>query len=79
MLNLIIGLVGMFLILIAFILEEFEKKFTSENIYYNFLNLLGSLLLIIYAYTLRGWPFLILNGVWFLAASVKTIEILRKH
>ncbi|MFA6460739.1 MAG: hypothetical protein WCV90_00600 [Candidatus Woesearchaeota archaeon] len=73
--NFIIGLIGMFLILVSFIMEEFWKKFNPNTYKFNLLNILGSGMLIIYAYGLRGWPFLILNSVWLVAAVIKTLEL----
>tara|TARA_Y100000034_G_scaffold126283_1_gene177284 strand:- start:168 stop:404 length:237 start_codon:yes stop_codon:yes gene_type:complete len=78
MIDLIIGVVGMLFILIGFVLEEFWNKFNQDTIAYNLLNILGAGLLIYYAYSLRSWPFGILNGVWVLAALVKLIKILKK-
>lgn len=75
-LNLIIGIVGMFLILISFILDEFTKRFKPRTIQYNLLNMFGSGLLAYYAIMLKGWPFLILNLVWFVVAGIKLIKIL---
>jgi len=76
--TLIIGITGMTFILVAFILDEFVKKFSQETVQYNVANIVGSGFLCYYAFILRGWPFLILNVVWFLVASVKLIKILRK-
>lgn len=71
MLELIIGLLGMVLILTAFILEEFVKGFNPNSIRFNLLNLFGSLLMSYYAYSLTAWPFLVLNLVWFCTAGYK--------
>ena len=72
-LNLIIGLLGMSLILVAFILTEFIKKWNPNSLKFNLLNLSGAGLLIYYAFTLNSWPFIILNGVWFLVAGYKLV------
>jgi len=77
--NLIIGLLGMFCILFAFILEEFWKRFNPNTYKFNLLNIVGSGLLIVYAYNLRGWPFLILNSVWLVAAFIKLLELLERR
>ncbi|MBT3835646.1 hypothetical protein HOD05_03715 [Candidatus Woesearchaeota archaeon] len=73
--NLIIGLLGMLLILIAFLLDEFSKSIHHQSWQFNVLNIFGSLLLTYYAYTLNSIPFMILNGVWFVAAIVKLFFI----
>ena len=78
MLNLIIGILGMSFILIAFILNEINSKYNVNSILNNVLNIIGSSLLIYYALVLTGWPFLVLNIVWFLVASWKIGKLLKK-
>jgi hypothetical protein len=77
MINLIIGIFGMLLILIAFILDEFVDKFNQNTVQYNLTNILGSGLLTYYAFTLNSIPFIILNVVWFLAAGYKLFKIIQ--
>ncbi len=77
LITLIVGIVGMVFILIAFVLDEFYKRFNQDTLFYNFMNVFGSGLLIIYAISLNGWPFLILNGLWLTAASIKLYNILK--
>lgn len=74
--NLIVGIIGAMLILIAFLLDEFYKKYNSETLPYNLLNFCGSALLIYYAYALQSWPFLVLNAVWCVAAGIKIVKII---
>lgn len=76
--SLIIGIIGMFFILAAFILDEFFKTWRQNTLRYNLLNLIGSLLLLYYAYTIGSWPFIILNGLWFVAAGYKLAVLMRK-
>ncbi len=76
--NLIIGICGMVFILIAFVLDEFYKTWRQNTIRYNLLNLIGSLLLLYYAYVIDSWPFIILNGLWFTAAGYKLVVLMRK-
>lgn len=76
---LIAGIAGAFFILVAFLLDEFYKNYNSETLPYNLLNLVGSALLIYYAYKLQSWPFLVLNVVWFSAAGIKLCKILQKN
>jgi len=73
--NLLLGIAGMCLILAAFILDEFYKKWNQNTIRYNLCNLLGSGLLLYYAVTLNSWPFIILNGVWLITAGIKLVKI----
>lgn len=76
--ELIIGIIGMVFILAAFILDEFVRKFNRETIKYNLLNVLGSGMLLYYAFSLKGWPFVVLNLVWMGTALVKLAKILAK-
>lgn len=72
--SLIVGVIGVIFILAAFMLNAFYKKINAETYTYNLLNIIGSGLMIYYAYILQSWPFLILNAVWLLAALVKLIK-----
>lgn len=73
----IVGIIGMLFILVAFILDEFYKKFNQNTIQYNVFNLIGSALLTYYAFSLNSLPFIILNLAWFAAAAVKLVRIVR--
>jgi hypothetical protein len=61
------GLVGVILILIAFLVENIfhgpKKKF-----YYNLLNMFGSIMLFLYAYSTNTVIFMFLNAVWVMIA-----------
>ncbi|MFH1275587.1 MAG: hypothetical protein ABIH82_00585 [Candidatus Woesearchaeota archaeon] len=76
--NLIIGILGMLCILIAFVLDEFVKKYNTNSYLYNILNIIGAGMLLYYGLTLRGWPFVILNAIWVVAAVIKLVELLKK-
>ena len=76
--SLVAGIIGVVCILIAFILDEFYQKLNSGTVSYNLLNIMGSGLLMYYAYTLQSWPFVALNAVWLMAAGIKLIKISRK-
>jgi hypothetical protein len=76
--NLVIGTLGMFFILAAFILDEFVRKFNQDTIQYNVLNVIGASLLIYYAFSLNSLPFIILNVVWLTVAVFKLIRIIKK-
>ena len=67
MINLIIGLVGMSLILLAFILNQ-SHKWKDTDLKYDIVNSIGSLLLVIYSILISSWPFLILNAVWMIVS-----------
>lgn len=62
-----IGASGATLILIAFILEQ-THRWKDTDLKYDVLNLIGSILLIVYALMLGSYPFLVLNGVWALVS-----------
>jgi len=72
-----IGIAGMILILIAFLMNQIGK-WKQEMLIYDFTNALGSLLLIVYAYDGRAWPFIILNGVWFLYSAKDVLKTVIK-
>ncbi|NOR84680.1 hypothetical protein GQ473_01040 [archaeon] len=71
-----LGIIGMVLILFAFILNEKNGSINTETIEYNGINSLGSLLLLYYAYETNSIPFIVLNAVWFLVAGLKIFKIL---
>ncbi len=77
-LSLVIGIGGMLFILVAFVLDEFFKTWQQNTLRYNILNLIGSLLLLFYAYAISSWPFIILNLVWFGTAGYKLVELIKK-
>jgi len=70
----IIGTVGAFLILIAFILNILGKL-TPDNLSYILSNLIGSLLLIYYAILIKAYPFVLINIVWGGFALYKLLKV----
>ena len=77
MTTLIIGFIGAFLILIAFILNQI-KKWDQNTFKYDLTNCIGSLFLVIYGVLGKAWPFVILNGVWFLVSLRDSIKDLKR-
>lgn len=73
-----IGVFGAFLLLVAFIENEY-KKFKTNSLAYDLLNLIGAGLLTIYAYLLGSVPFLILEGIWALVALKDVVRRLTKY
>lgn len=71
------GVVGATIILVAFLLNQ-SGKLTAESRLYDALNFLGALLLLIYAYLLDSYPFMILNAVWMLSALRDLIKSIKK-
>lgn len=73
-LDLAIGIIGMALILVAFIGDLF-KKITEDFVIYNIINIVGALALAYYAYVLDSLPFLILELIWAIFAGYKLMLI----
>jgi hypothetical protein len=59
----ILGTFGALIILVAFILNQ-THKWKDDYLIYDLFNVIGSVLLIIYAFILSSYPFIILNLVW---------------
>ncbi|OGM10784.1 hypothetical protein A2Z22_02765 [Candidatus Woesebacteria bacterium RBG_16_34_12] len=59
----IIGTLGASIILIAFSLNQ-THKLNEDSWSYDFINLIGSVFLVIYAFTIASFPFLVLNLIW---------------
>jgi len=75
--NLIIGILGMILLLLAFALNLL-KKVTEHSISYILLNIFGAGISFYYAYTLNAVPFIILEVVWALFAIYKLIVVAKQ-
>jgi len=60
---LIIGIAGMVMILGAFVFAQ-NHQLSPDDLLYDVLNAVGSILLVINASMTDAWPFLILNAVW---------------
>ena len=61
--SLIIGIIGMLLILIAFFMVQ-RHRWSQDDVIYDLLNLIGSVLLVYYGIIGKAWPFVVLNAVW---------------
>ncbi|NOQ56278.1 MAG: hypothetical protein GQ477_05760 [Nanohaloarchaea archaeon] len=70
---LLIGLPGMALILIAFVLDDFHKL-SVDSKSSMMMNIAGAGLLTVYAYIIMSIPFIILNLVWFFFAAYKLYD-----
>ena len=73
----IIGFSGMFLILLAFLMNKMHK-WMHDDAAYDITNSTGSLLLMIYAVMLKSYPFLILNSIWFIVSMRGLLTGLQK-
>ena len=58
-----IGFLGLVLILIAFVLNEFHR-INANSKSYDVLNAVGAVLLAYYAFALNSLPFVVLNVIW---------------
>jgi len=74
----IVGFVGMFLILLAFFMNQ-TRRWKTENPVYDVINFIGALLLIVYSYLIKSWPFLILNLVWLIVSFREAIIDIKKR
>ncbi len=74
----LLGLVGAGLVLLAFILEQ-THKWKDTDFKYDMLNLVGSAMLVGYAFFLSSYPFLVLNGVWALVSLRDVVVGLNKR
>ena len=78
MIEMIIGFIGMFLILLAFFMNQTRKWKTTEPIY-DVINFVGALMLIIYSFLIKSWPFLILNLVWLIVSFREALIDVKKE
>ncbi len=78
MLGLIVGIIGLVLLLVAFVFEEFTSL-AQDSMFFNLLNIVGSIGLGYYALILGSIPFIILEVVWGAVALWKLVLILEKR
>ena len=73
----LVGTIGATIILVIFVLNQ-ANKLDNKSIKYDFFNLVGSVLLILYAFLLNSIPFLILNSIWALVSFKDVIFYIKK-
>lgn len=71
--TLILGIVGAGLILLAFILNQFEV-WKGTDLSYDLVNLVGGTILVVYGVLTEAWPFVILNVVWSIVSLKDVIQ-----
>ncbi len=76
-LNLFLGILGMALLLVAFVLNLMKIKGEGSKIYI-IMNILGAGTSTYYAFTLEAVPFIILEAVWCLFAVYKLFFVIIK-
>jgi hypothetical protein len=76
----LIGYAGSIIVLVLFGLNQLDRL-SSKSIWYDSLNVLGSIMLGVYSIYYETWPFLILNVVWGLIAARDVVKTLlsKKH
>lgn len=74
----LVGILGVGLILFAFIMIQL-RIWSERKLNYNFVNLIGGVLLAIYSISLKNIPFFILQLVWSIVALIKIIWIFRRR
>lgn len=74
----IIGIIGSALVLIAFLLNQYNKLKNSSFIY-DFVNFVGSACLFMYAVSTESIPFVVVNAVWGLFSLKDCIVYLVKR
>jgi len=70
---LIVGITGMALLLLAFVLNLF-KKIEEGAPRYVALNFVGGSLMALYAFLIGSTPFFVLNAVWGISAGYRLAE-----
>ncbi len=73
-----VGIAGLLLLLVAFVLEHM-KQYRKDTFIFNSLNLAGSLMLGFYAWDIGSLVFLTLELVWAFAALYFLIKVIRKR
>ncbi|MBN1156831.1 hypothetical protein JXA85_04385 [Candidatus Woesearchaeota archaeon] len=72
MFNQTIGFAGMFMILFAFLMNQFHK-WKVDSLSYNIFNALGGMLLTAYSLTMKSYPFVVLNVIWTIVAIMDIV------
>lgn len=73
-----IGFIGVFQILLAFLLNV-TGKLSHQHLAYILLNLVGAAMACLSSILIWYWPFIILEGVWSFASLVALIQVLKKE
>ena len=72
-----LGFIGVFLILLAYILNELGKT-TNKSLLFILLNLLGASIACLASVLLNYMPFIILEGVWAIVSLYSLIKYLKQ-
>ena len=74
----ILGILSALLALVAFVGNEYHKL-NSESVWYDLLNFLSGVGLVIYALSIGAIPFVITNTVWALVSGIDLVKYARKR
>ena len=74
----LIGFVGVFILLVAFLLN-LSKKITQDSLSYILLNLIGAGLACVASVLIDYLPFVILEGTWTLVSVIALVNYIRKR
>ncbi len=69
----VIGTIGAATVLLGFMMLHY-KKWDVESTAYLLSNIIGSMILIIYAVILKSYPFILLNTIWVIVALTGLIS-----
>lgn len=72
----IIGSVGVFILLLAFVLNLL-KKISRESLFYILMNIIGAALACYASYLINYIPFIILEGTWTLVSIIALLNYAR--
>ena len=70
-----VSVVGALLILLAYVLNQMGRLGRADSTY-NWMNLVGSLILTVVAWRAQQWGFVLLEGVW---AAVSAVPLLGRR
>jgi hypothetical protein len=75
--NDIIGTIGVGLILLAYLFQTFGWLNAKSKLFF-LLNIIGAGLACYASYLINYWPFVILEGTWFLVSVIGIISVIKK-
>lgn len=70
----VIGTGGAVAVLLAYFLVS-TGRVTSSSVPFQAINLVGAVLLTVYAFALQGWSFVALNVIWGIIALIALLRI----
>lgn len=74
----VVGAAGTILVLGAYFLVS-TRRIRSESVTFQAMNLVGAVLLTVYAVVLTAWATVALNGIWGVIALAALARVVRQH